>query len=490
MHLSELCPPSVGKISGGSNPIITGITDDSREVIPGFLFVALLGSKNDGAVFISDAAAKGASAILALDGITLPDSAATIPLVSSPNPRRSLAICASRYFKTQPQTVAAVTGTNGKTSVAWITKQLWSRLEKKSASIGTLGMHTDQEPQSLGKGLTTEDPITLHRNLNELTKSQVQCAILEASSHGLDQHRLDGVTFSAGAFTNLSHEHLDYHKSITNYRTAKRRLFSELLKKGAGAVLNADSQEFADWSYLAKSRSLNLISFGRKGRDLKLIHSKPSPTGQYIHFRAWGNEYRIHVSVFGHFQAENILCALGLIIACGETAERAVSAMAALSSPPGRMELVARISGGSSIFIDFAHTPQALSTVLSELRSQTLGKIILVFGCGGDRDQEKRPLMGLIADRFADEIIITDDNPRDENASSIRKDILSNCRRASEISDRAEAIKAAISMLTPNDTLLIAGKGHEAGQTIGDEIIPFNDRAVTLDLLEELQGRA
>ena len=276
----------MGKISGGSNPNITGITDDSRKVIPGFLFVALSGSKNDGAVFISDAAAKGASAILASDGITLPDNAANIPLVSSPNPRRSLAICASRYFKTQPQTVAAVTGTNGKTSVAWFTKQLWSRLGKKSASIGTLGMHTDQEPQSFGKGLTTEDPITLHRKLNELAKSQVQCAILEASSHGLDQHRLDGVTFSAGAFTNLSHEHLDYHKSINNYRTAKRRLFSELLKKGAGAVLNADSQEFADWSYLAKSRSLDLISFGRKGRDLKLIHSKPSPTGQYIHFRA------------------------------------------------------------------------------------------------------------------------------------------------------------------------------------------------------------
>ena len=301
---------------------------------------------------------------------------------------------------------------------------------------------------------------------------------------------MDGVTFSAGAFTNLSHEHLDYHKSIDNYRSAKRRLFSELLNEGAGAVLNADANEYADWSYLAKSRSLNLISFGRSGRDLKLINSEPSPTGQYIHFRAWDNEYRVCVSVFGCFQAENILCALGLIIACGETTERAVSAMAALSSPPGRMELVARISGGSSIFIDFAHTPQALSTVLSELRSRTLGKIILVFGCGGDRDKEKRPRMGLIADRLADEIIITDDNPRHENASSIRKDILSNCHRASEISNRAEAIKTAISMLAHNDALLIAGKGHESGQIIGDAILPFNDRAVSLDLLEELQGQA
>lgn len=480
----------MGRISGGSNPDITGITHDSREVSPGFLFVALLGLKKDGALFISDAAAKGASAILALDGITLPDNAANLPLVSSPNPRRSLAICASRYFNTQPQTVAAVTGTNGKTSVAWFTKQLWSRLGKKSASIGTLGLHSNQGPESLGKGLTTEDPVTLHRSLTELAKDEVQCTILEASSHGLDQHRLDGVTFSAGAFTNLSSEHLDYHKNMENYQAAKRRLFSELLQENAGAVLNADTEVFADWSSLAKSKYLNLISFGRRGKDLKLINSESSATGQCLHFEAWGSEYKIHVPVFGSFQAENMLCALGLIIACGETPERAVPAMAELSPPPGRLELVAETSNGSSIFIDFAHTPHALATVLKVLRLQTSGKIILVFGCGGDRDQDKRPRMGLIADQFADRIIITDDNPRNENASSIRKDILSFCRRASEIPDRTEAIRVAISLLGPNDTLLIAGKGHETGQFIGDDILPCNDRAIACNLLDELRGQS
>jgi len=490
LHLSELCPPCVGKISGGSDPIITGITCYSREVIPGFLFVALLGSKQDGAVFVSDAAAKGASAILALDGITLPDNAANLPIVSSPNPRRSFAISASRYFAAQPKTTAAVTGTNGKTSVAWFTKQLWSKLGKKSASIGTLGLLTDTEAHSLGKGLTTEDPMTLHRNLDALAKKQFECTILEASSHGLDQHRLDGVRFSAGAFTNLSHEHLDYHKNFDNYRTAKRRLFSELLDKDMGAVLNADTEEFTNWSDLARSRSLNLISFGRHGKDLKLLNSAPCYSGQHLKFEAWGTEYNRHIPVFGEFQAENILCALGLVVACGETPEAAIEATEALSPPPGRLELVARILNGSSIFVDFAHTPQALSTVLRELRSQTSGKIILVFGCGGERDQEKRPQMGLIADRMADEIIITDDNPRNEKASSIRKDILSNCQRAGEISDRAEAIKAAISMLTPNDSLLIAGKGHESGQIVGDTILPFNDRKIALNLLKELRGQA
>jgi len=472
------------------NPPITGITADSRAVGPGFLFAALPGSEHDGRDYIPDAAARGAAAILAPEGTVLPPDAAHLPLIAVTDPRHSLAVFAARFFGKQPEIAAAVTGTNGKTSVAWFTRRLWSALEHKAAAIGTLGVDLPEAALSSSGGLTTADPVTLHKTLRELADAGVRCVIVEASSHGLDQCRLDGLRLRAGAFTNLSRDHLDYHRDMEAYRLAKRRLFDRLMPEGAAAVLNADTDEFADWSSIARKRGLQVISYGRACADLKLIDTQPHGAGQLLTVRLMDKQYDIAVPIAGTFQAENILCAIGLVIACGGGADQAAAATSGLTAPPGRLELTGTLANGAAVYVDYAHTPDALSTVLTALRPHAQGKLNVLFGCGGDRDRGKRPEMGAIADRLADGIIVSDDNPRGENPASIRAEIMAASPRAEEIGDRAEAIAVAVGRLGPGDVLLIAGKGHESGQIVGNTILPFDDREVARQALGNMGGAA
>lgn len=462
---------------------IIGITADSRSVRPGYLFAALPGTKEDGSRFVADAIARGASAILAPEGIALPEGSHAT-LINDSNPRRSLALIAAAFYEKQPEVMVAVTGTNGKTSVALFFQQLWSALGKSSASVGTLGVVTTTN--HISGSLTTPDPIRLHEILADLASKGVTHAALEASSHGLDQHRLDGVHLTAAAFTNLTRDHLDYHGSMAAYAQAKLRLFSEQLDPGAYAVLNADAAAFPAFKKAANQRKLSIIDYGYKAKKIELTYQSPNASGQAIGVRFdGGNEHHIKLPLVGEFQAMNCLAALGLVIATGGGFDTAVYALEKLSGVPGRMELIAKFKKGGVAFVDYAHTPDALETVLRALRPHCAGKITVVFGCGGDRDRGKRPLMGEIAGSLADNVIVTDDNPRTEDAAKIRAEIRTACPKAQEIGDRAEAIMAGLRCLGPEDALLIAGKGHESGQIIGNKTFPFDDRLVAVDLARQ-----
>jgi len=458
---------------------IVGLTADSRSVHPGYLFAALPGTKEDGSRFVADALARGAVAVLAPEGVTLPEGSSAT-LINDPNPRRSLALMAAAFYTKQPEVMVAVTGTNGKTSVALFFQQLWATLGKSSAAVGTLGIVTSKGHVS--GSLTTPDPIKLHEILAGLASNGISHAAMEASSHGLDQHRLDGVRLAAAAFTNLTRDHLDYHGSMEAYQQAKLRLFSERLDPGAYAVLNADADAFPAFRNAAQKRKLSIIDYGHKAKKIMLTHQAPSLSGQTVGIRFdGGKEHRIKLPLVGGFQAMNCLAALGLVVATGGDYEAAVQALEKLPGVPGRMELVVELKNGGVAFVDYAHTPDALETVLRALRPHCSGKITVVFGCGGDRDRGKRPLMGKIAESLADRVIVTDDNPRSENASTIRAEIMAACPHAQEIGDRGEAIMAGLRGLGPEDALLIAGKGHEAGQIIGDKTFPFDDRLVAVN---------
>jgi len=476
-------------IVGNSNPEIKGISADSRLIKPGFLFAALPGHKKDGRRFIADAIARGASAILAAKGSKPPSGAINLPLITSTDPRQSLAIFASRFYPIQPNISVAVTGTNGKTSVAWFTKRLWSALGYKAASIGTLGVDTGKNTLSSVGGLTTADPVTLHQTLQSLAISNINAVILEASSHGLDQRRLDGVRLRAGAFTNLSRDHLDYHKNMSSYRAAKRRLFDRLLPDGTTAVLHSDTKEYEEWKTISRNRGLEIISYGKTGADLKLINTKPNGQGQKLTVKIMNRIHEISVPIAGSFQAENILCAIGLVLACGEDTEKVVAAASKLTTPIGRMELVGTLENNASIYVDYAHTPAALEAALNALRKHTQNKLHLIFGCGGNRDTGKREEMGKIADKLADEIIISDDNPRNEDSKSIRSQIATRCPHAIDIGDRKEAINTAIQRLSSGDTLIIAGKGHESDQIVGNTISKCNDRDIVQAALYQVRGK-
>ncbi len=453
-----------------SDPEIVGLTADSRAVKPGFVFAALTGSRADGRRFIADAIAKGASAILTDD----PGAAGeTVPVIADANPRRRLALMAARFYSPAPKTIAAVTGTNGKTSVTVFLRQIWAKLGLRAASFGTIGIFGPGIER--GGSLTTPDPVTLHRELHELAAAGVDHVALEASSHGLDQYRLDGLALKAAAFTNLTRDHLDYHRDMEAYFTAKSRLFTEILPPGATAVFNIDAKETARLSMLCRARNQPVLTYGRNpAADLWLSDSLPEGIGQRIRFSGFGEKRDVVVPLLGTFQAYNALAAACLAIACGAPAAAVLDAIGSLSGVPGRMQRI----GDAPVVVDYAHTPDALETALKALRPFCSGKLIVVFGCGGDRDPGKRPQMGAIAQSLADQAIVTDDNPRSEEPAAIRAAILAACPKAQEIGDRASAIRTAIGMMMPGDLVLIAGKGHERGQIVGATTLPFDDAEV------------
>ena len=474
MRLSDL----IGGSAPEAPPIdIRGITADSRSVRPGYLFAALPGARTDGGRFVADAIRAGAVAVLAPEGLALGDAAKSVALIADANPRRRLAEYAARFHGRQPSTVAAVTGTSGKTSTVWFLREIWSALGEKAASLGTLGIVTTAGRR--GASLTTPDPVTLHATLAALVGEGIEHVAMEASSHGLDQFRLDGVVIKAAAFTNLARDHLDYHPSVEHYFQAKRRLFAELLAPGRAAVLNADDPEFPRIAATCAERRQRVIRFGRaEGAELRLISRLVVGAGQSLEVDAFGVRHAIDLPLFGDFQAMNALAAAGLAIGCGAETDAVLAALGRLTGVPGRMEIVARHPAGAPIIVDYAHKPDALGAVLRNLRSHTQGRLCLVFGCGGDRDKGKRPEMGKIAQDMADAVWVTDDNPRTEDAARIRSAILAACPKGVEIGDRRRAIETAISALGAKDVLVVAGKGHESGQIVGHETRPFDDAGV------------
>jgi UDP-N-acetylmuramoyl-L-alanyl-D-glutamate--2,6-diaminopimelate ligase len=477
-------------LASPANPDIRGLTADSREVRPGYLFAALTGTRADGRRFVDDAVARGAVAVLTDDpgrfsGLAL--RSPPVRVVFDANPRRRLARMAARFYGPQPDHLVAVTGTNGKTSVTVFARQIWQHLGHRAASVGTIGI---VGPDFVQEGsLTTPDPVTLHRELTVLARSGIAHVALEASSHGLDQYRLDGLDLAAAAFTNLTRDHLDYHGTMEAYFAAKARLFTELLPPEGAAVLNIDVPEGERLVTLCRRRGQSVITFGRNARaDLRLVAARPLDAGQALRIAAFGAEHEVVLPLIGAFQASNALAALGLAIATGAPAERAIEALAHLTGVPGRLEHVASHPNGAPVIVDYAHTPDALETVIGAVRPHCRGRLSLVFGCGGDRDTGKRPQMGAIAERLADDVIVTDDNPRSEDPAGIRRAILAACPKAVEIGDRAAAIRHALARLASGDLLLIAGKGHERGQIIGGQTLPFDDAVVAREAAGDLKA--
>ena len=449
---------------------ITGIAADSRKVKAGFLFFAIAGARADGAHFARAAAAAGAVAVAAEqrpDGLS-----AEVVFVPVANARRALALAAAKFFTRQPGIIAAVTGTSGKTSVAAFTRQIWSALGFPAASIGTIGV-VSPTAETYGS-LTTPDPVELHRTLDQLAGEGVTHLALEASSHGLDQHRLDGVRIAAGAFTNLSRDHLDYHPTIEAYLAAKLRLFEELIAPNGTAVIDVDDCYAGQVVAAAKKRGLKIMTVGVNGDDIKLIGGAIDGFAQVVSIGHGGREFKVKLPLVGAFQVQNAAVAAGLAIATGAEPARVFAALELLTGAKGRLEL-AGAKNGAPIFIDYAHKPDALKKALEALRPYASGKLVVVFGAGGDRDSGKRPIMGRIAAENADRVIVTDDNPRSEQPSAIRAAILAAIPGATEIGDRNEAIRASIAALKTGDVLLIAGKGHETGQIVGDRVLPFSD---------------
>ncbi len=446
-----------------------GIAVDSRKVNAGDLFVAVPGTKSDGLSFVSQAIAAGAAAIVAEKPATVP---AHVAFIEVANARRALALCAAAFYPRQPATIAAVTGTSGKTSVAAFARQIWQTLGEKAASIGTIGV-VSPTGEHYGS-LTTPDPVALHQTLDQLAGEGVTHLALEASSHGLDQHRLDGVRIAAGAFTNLSRDHLDYHPTIEAYLAAKLRLFTDLIVDGGTAVIGVDDCYAGQVVEAAGKRGLKIMSVGVQGDDIKLVAGAIDGFAQTIGLAHGGRAYKIKLPLVGAFQVQNAAIAAGLVIATGGDPARVFASLENLQGAKGRLELVGE-KNGAPIFIDYAHKPDALKKALEALRPYARGKLVVVFGAGGDRDSGKRPLMGRIAAENADRVIVTDDNPRSEKPATIRAAILADAPGAIEIGDRAEAIRAAIAELTAGDALLIAGKGHETGQIVGARTIHFSD---------------
>ncbi len=469
---------ALGLVSeSGATPTLTGLSVDSRAVKPGHLFAALPGSAVHGGEFIKYALRMGAAAVLTdAEGANIAKdelAASEAALVISPDPRLALARAAARWFGAQPETMIAVTGTNGKTSVASFTRQIWEGLGNQAVNFGTTGV---EGCISAPLAHTTPEPITLHRLLSDLAANDVSHAAMEASSHGLAQRRLDGVRLKAAGFTNFTQDHLDYHADFEEYFAAKAGLFDRVLPTDATAVINLDDPKGSVLADIADRRGQRVLRVGHEEMaDLRILGQRFDATGQDLRFSYLGTTHLARLSLIGGFQASNVLMAAGLVIACGEEAEAVFGQLAGLETVRGRMELAATRTNGASVFVDYAHTPDALETALKALRPHVLGRLIVVFGAGGDRDRGKRPLMGQAAAAAADVIFVTDDNPRSEDPASIRADILAACPEATEVDDRAAAILAGVDALGPGDTLLIAGKGHETGQIIGDDILAFND---------------
>jgi len=459
---------------------VSGLTADSRAVQPGHLFAALRGEKADGRAFIPQALDAGAAAILTdslpdgPDGIA-GDLAGRARLVVDPNPRRRLAEMAAAFYGRQPDWIALVTGTNGKTSTVEFARQIWQATGHAAASIGTLGVALPGGRE--GGSLTTPDPVSLARLLAQLAAGGIEHVATEASSHGLEQERLSGVAARIGAFTSFSRDHLDYHKTERAYLKAKLRLFRERLPEGGAAVICADGSFAAEAGRIARNRRLDLWTYGRKGERIRLRERKDTPEGQRLTLTLEGEAFDVLLPLAGDFQAANALAALGIALASGIGRADAVTALAGLETVPGRLQLAGHHGSGAAVFVDYAHTPGALESALQALRGRTAGRLLVVFGAGGDRDAGKRPEMGRVAAKQADLAVVTDDNPRSEDPAAIRATVRQGCPDAVEIGARGEAIAWAIGHLQAGDTLLIAGKGHEQGQTVGDTVHPFDDLA-------------
>ncbi len=453
---------------------IVGLSADSREVRPGYLFAALSGTQVDGAKFIGDAIERGAAAVLAARGVTVAND--HVAVVTDEDPRHRLALIAARFYGRQPETVAAVTGTNGKSSVVTFLRQIWSRQGLKAASMGTIGVRAPGREQSLAH--TTPDPVTVHRILAELADDGVDHLALEASSHGLDQRRLDGIGISCAAFTNLSRDHLDYHADTEEYLAAKMRLFRTVMRPGGTVIVFAGSDYFDDVAKVVRKAGHRVVSYGMPESDIALIDTATSAGGQSLKISVFGTSYQVELPLIGGFQASNALCALGLALASGSPEAESVNALTTLRGVPGRLERIGKHPSGAAIYVDYAHKPGALDAVLNAVRPHVSGRLHVVFGCGGDRDKGKRQIMGEIARKLADVTIVTDDNPRGEDPAQVRREIMAGCPDATEIGDRADAIHAAVSALKTGDVLVIAGKGHERGQIVGDKILPFEDKSV------------
>ncbi|CAN5143574.1 UDP-N-acetylmuramoyl-L-alanyl-D-glutamate--2,6-diaminopimelate ligase [soil metagenome] len=459
----------------GGDPEIVGVTADSRSVAPGFLFAALPGTVVDGSAFVPQALKAGAAAILSASLLPLAD----VPVVVVSDVRRAYARAAVAFHGPPPKVCVAVTGTNGKTSVAVFCRQLFAHLGHASASLGTLGVtisRPDAADETLsGPGLTTPDAGELARVAADLARRGVTRLVLEASSHGLDQRRLDGLTLKAAGFTNLSQDHLDYHGDMAAYRAAKLRLFDTLLPPGAPAVLNADSPDAPAFARAAVRAGSPVMTVGETGGLLRLLERTPVGDGQRLRIVANGEEIEVVLPLAGAFQASNALVAAGLCIATGERAGEVVDALAQLKGAPGRLQHVGQGPRGGEAYVDFAHTPDGRKTVLSSLRAHARGKLIVVFGAGGDRDRGKRPLMGATASALADLVIVTDDNPRSEDPASIRAEVLAGAPEARDGGDRRSAIRQGVEALREGDVLVVAGKGHEQGQTIAGVVHSFDD---------------
>jgi UDP-N-acetylmuramoyl-L-alanyl-D-glutamate--2,6-diaminopimelate ligase len=469
VRLADLLPEAASDAQRADIEI-AGLSADSRKIKPGFLFVAVAGAKADGAHFARAAAGAGAVAVAAEQRPEgLPDTVIFVPVK---NARRALALAAAKFFPHQPGTIGAVTGTSGKTSVASFTRQIWATLGFSAASIGTVGV-VSPNGDTYG-ALTTPDPVELHRTLDQLAGEGVTHLALEASSHGIDQHRLDGVRIAAGAFTNLSRDHLDYHPTMEAYLQAKLRLFTELVEPPGTAVIDVDDCYGGQVVDAARRRGLKVMTIGVGGDDIKLLSGEIDGIAQVIGIDHGGRIHKVRLPLVGAFQVANAAVAAGLAIATGAEPARVFPALEKLSGAKGRLELVGS-ANGAPIFIDYAHKPDALAKALAALRPYASGKLVVVFGAGGDRDAGKRPIMGRIAAENADRVIVTDDNPRSEQPAAIRAAILAAATGASEIGDRAQAIRAGIASLKKGDVLLIAGKGHETGQIVGDRVLPFSD---------------
>ncbi|THK34523.1 UDP-N-acetylmuramoyl-L-alanyl-D-glutamate--2,6-diaminopimelate ligase [Ensifer sp. MPMI2T] len=464
-------PELSAQLKGVSPDIeIAGITADSRQVKPGDLFVAVAGTKANGAAYIADALSRGAAAVVTAAGAA---AEAGVPVFGLSEPRRFLAKAAAAFYGRQPETMVAVTGTAGKTSVASFTRQIWAHSGHAAAMIGTTGVVAPGR-NDYGS-LTTPDPVSLHKLLKELADAGVTHAAMEASSHGLDQSRLDGVRLAAAAFTNLGRDHMDYHPTVEHYMASKMRLFSDLLPKGGPAVIFADDQWSDQAIAAARKAGQDVRTVGRKGEFITLKRVEHFRHKQSAEVHIGDEIFEIHVPLAGDFQIANALVAAGLAMSTGINAKAAFSALEKLQGASGRLELVGHTKDGALAYVDYAHKPDALENVLTSVRPFTTGRIIIVFGCGGDRDKGKRPIMGEIATRLADVVIVTDDNPRSEVPEVIRAEIMAAAKGATEIGDRAEAIRTAVGMLKSGDTLIVAGKGHEEGQTIGSVTLPFSD---------------
>jgi UDP-N-acetylmuramoyl-L-alanyl-D-glutamate--2,6-diaminopimelate ligase len=477
--------PELPAWTGGVAPRVTGLTADSRAVRPGTLFAALPGSQADGRAFIPQAVAAGAAAVLAPAGTAWPDSAAPVPLIQAADPRRALAKLAAAFHGAQPALLVAVTGTNGKTSTVDFLRQLWTLAGHGAASLGTLGLVAPGFPP--GPSLTTPDPVALHATLSALAAAGIGRAAMEASSHGIEQRRLDGARLAAAGFSNLTRDHLDYHGTMAAYRAAKLRLFDTLLSAGAPAVVNADmeAETLAALRAIAAARGLRLLTVGEAGEAVRLIAQRPRPDGQELEVEFLGTRATLAVALPGRFQADNLLMAAALAAATGTEPARVLALLPRLAGVRGRMELAARLPNGAAVYVDYAHTPDALERLLAALRPHVApgAKLHVLFGAGGDRDPGKRPLMGAACAAHADVCWVTDDNPRSEDPAAIRRAVLAACPGGIDAGERAGAIARALSALRPGDVLAVAGKGHESGQTIGGVTHPFDDVAVVRGLV-------